>query len=273
MLSYFKEVEICDELESFFYVILYYAVRYLRSNIPRENVGDWIHYFFDTYGVSGDTYVCGQVKLSTIENGKLIVSAGKTLKFYSPIDGVLADLLSWFKAHHAVMMYEMNSDQLETIPEVASQQLRTRSPARLVALPTSDSDDSDDSESEESDVGTPQGSVRAPSQLEWTLYEKVVTHDAMLKRLKKAIRVDPHKGQGWTSNDKLGERIPENWQPPEQEFGPTEPASMVRAKRARLDGQVGPYHLSLVGLPSRPPKTPPRRPAPNTTGYAKVRRR
>ncbi|TBU26657.1 hypothetical protein BD311DRAFT_601956, partial [Dichomitus squalens] len=47
MLSRSKEVEICDELESFFYVILYYAVRYLRSNIDDGIIGEWIYTFFD----------------------------------------------------------------------------------------------------------------------------------------------------------------------------------------------------------------------------------
>ncbi|EJF59451.1 hypothetical protein DICSQDRAFT_24536, partial [Dichomitus squalens LYAD-421 SS1] len=47
ILSRLKEVEICDELESFFYVILYYAVRYLRSNIGDGVIGTWIHTFFD----------------------------------------------------------------------------------------------------------------------------------------------------------------------------------------------------------------------------------
>ncbi|EJF59486.1 hypothetical protein DICSQDRAFT_21808, partial [Dichomitus squalens LYAD-421 SS1] len=67
LLSRPKIVEICDELESFLYVIIYYAVRYLRSNLEGHAVGNWIDTFFDTYGVTRDAYTCGDKKIATIK--------------------------------------------------------------------------------------------------------------------------------------------------------------------------------------------------------------
>ena len=42
-----KVVEIADDLEAHFYVLLYHAVRYLRSNCT--NVPNWIEDFFDVF--------------------------------------------------------------------------------------------------------------------------------------------------------------------------------------------------------------------------------
>ncbi|KAI9058431.1 hypothetical protein FKP32DRAFT_1582064, partial [Trametes sanguinea] len=60
-----KEIEISDELESFFYVTLYYAVRYLESNC--SDVGAFIEDFFDTYGLQNDAYKCGATKATAMQ--------------------------------------------------------------------------------------------------------------------------------------------------------------------------------------------------------------
>ena len=243
MLSYFKEVEICDELESFFYVILYYAVRYLRSNIPRENVGDWIHYFFDTYGVSGDTYVCGQVKLNAIKHGELVVTPDELLKFGSPMDNLLADLLNQLQAHHAVTIYEIKRNKLEAIPEVVPEPSGTHSEALLGALQLPDGINGPDFALRQPSTSLPgRRTKQEPSEEEKQLHESVLTHTAMLERLHAAIQPD----QPWTS-DKLGCLVSKDYKPPKQQFGPAEPASFACVKRAKLDeqtGKGGALHLS-----------------------------
>ena len=274
MLSFFKEVEICDELESFFYVILYYAVRYLRSNIREGDVGDWLYDFFDTYGVSGNSYVCGKVKLNSMETGRLTVSVGETLKFESPMDDLIADLLKLFKARYTIDTYDRNRAKLEAIPEleVSDSSLSTRLSARRRR--PSELHDSDGSDSDGSDMEMPSEGDQAPSKFERTLYEQVTTHKAMMKRLKKAVKGKQPKGRRWMPNDKSGDRVPKDYRPREQEFGPTEPASMACSKRARLDGDVRALHLSMFDLlPPRPYRTPnnSQRYA-NTNGLPKVRR-
>ena len=45
----FRKIVIQDELEAFFHVLLYYAVRFLYHNLSRENVGHFLHGYFDDY--------------------------------------------------------------------------------------------------------------------------------------------------------------------------------------------------------------------------------
>ena len=61
-----KMVEVDDDLESFFYVILYSAARYLKSNIT--DVGAFIEGFFDSYEVHDGRYLVGATKYSAITN-------------------------------------------------------------------------------------------------------------------------------------------------------------------------------------------------------------
>ncbi|EIW52973.1 uncharacterized protein TRAVEDRAFT_135109, partial [Trametes versicolor FP-101664 SS1] len=60
-----KVVETSDELESFFHVLLYYAIRYTRSNC--KDVGAFIEAFFDSYTVDDGKYECGTKKLNTMK--------------------------------------------------------------------------------------------------------------------------------------------------------------------------------------------------------------
>ncbi|EJF59448.1 hypothetical protein DICSQDRAFT_172045 [Dichomitus squalens LYAD-421 SS1] len=85
LLSRPKVVEICDELESFFYVIIYYAVRYLRSNLEGFALRHWINAFFNTYGVTNDT---GSIrrKVVAVQLGAFWISNDDRLEFNSPMD-------------------------------------------------------------------------------------------------------------------------------------------------------------------------------------------
>ena len=42
-----KRITAADELECFFHVLLYYAVRFLRHNVPDKFVGLFLHNYFD----------------------------------------------------------------------------------------------------------------------------------------------------------------------------------------------------------------------------------
>ena len=102
-----KPVEICDELEAFLHVIIYYASRYLHSNCNGATIACFLDAFFDTYTLDGGRYVCGTKKSHVIEKGQLIISTRTTLRFGSPMDKLLTKLLSWFRAHLLVTDYEL----------------------------------------------------------------------------------------------------------------------------------------------------------------------
>ncbi|KAI0660085.1 hypothetical protein C8Q70DRAFT_1105556 [Cubamyces menziesii] len=102
--SHPKAVEIQDDLESFIHVVLYHAVRYLRSNC--EDVGEFIENYFDAYTLQNGVYTCGVNKLLTMKlNGYLQIKDKVRLEFGSPMDAIFSQLLPLFKAYYAVQSY------------------------------------------------------------------------------------------------------------------------------------------------------------------------
>ena len=106
-----KCVEVPDDLESFFLVLLYYAIRYLDSNI--ENVGDYIEEFFDTVSLKGGMYTVGHAKRGVMKRyGELTTIAGadsEKLAFNSPLDGLFHTLLRSFQAAYKIRAYKRRS--------------------------------------------------------------------------------------------------------------------------------------------------------------------
>ncbi|KAI0696504.1 hypothetical protein C8T65DRAFT_583446 [Cerioporus squamosus] len=112
LLSHLKaNVEVCDELESFFYVVLHHAVRYLQSNFDDMTVANYIDEFFDQYGYANNQYTCGEKKFSAITNGKLAYTNIKLVFAAAGISKLLEELLSWFQANHIVMEYDRASQE------------------------------------------------------------------------------------------------------------------------------------------------------------------
>ncbi|PIL32460.1 hypothetical protein GSI_05162 [Ganoderma sinense ZZ0214-1] len=268
LLSRPKEVEICDELEAFFYVILYYGVRYLRSNV--ETVGNWISSFFDTYGVRGDTYICGNEKLSAIKTGILTVSGTNTddntsVQFDSPLDGVITELLRWFKAHFVWTQYERRKERLKkTI-------LQLRPQASLGAAPLRRGRDNPyPARARDTVLPLPQPphlQDSRPSAEDEALHKYVLTHDEMMDLLVGALA-----SYDWTGDDKVGDRVGSGYRPPAQEVGPTLPVSLATNKRRKVEDEPQ-FAASLPILPlasGLPPKTPERKKTGgphHTTGY------
>ena len=100
-----KPVKISDELESFFHVLVYYAVRYLRSNC--SCVQSWIDNYFYKYLGPGRAGGCGQKSYALELTGELRVTmCGDPLTFRGPMDAVLATILNSLKARYRVMYHD-----------------------------------------------------------------------------------------------------------------------------------------------------------------------
>ena len=141
-----KVVAIPDELESFFYVLLYYAIRYLRSNCL--DVGNWIEDFFDSYTLQAGEYKCGSTKSTTMrsfEKGMLALDSTANLpvqlRFNSPMDDLLSTLLERFQAHYRVEAHEAmkrNAKKLQSsvnqLPLPSPQSPSPQVPKRVHAL-------------------------------------------------------------------------------------------------------------------------------------------
>ncbi|KAI1782440.1 hypothetical protein LXA43DRAFT_977568 [Ganoderma leucocontextum] len=103
------QVGIPDELESFFHVLLYYALRYIKSaNCSGESIANFLDQYFDLYGYEDGTYICGALKRSMIKEGKICVGSDTYIRFDNPLDDLFVQLLSWFKARYIVLAHEKN---------------------------------------------------------------------------------------------------------------------------------------------------------------------
>ncbi|KAI0667141.1 hypothetical protein C8Q78DRAFT_389308 [Trametes maxima] len=105
-------VTVADELESFFHVTLFYAVRLLRTNL--RNVEKFVVDYFDSYcsGVGRFGRVCGDTKTGIVRSGTLYAQ-NVQIKFYlnkeyenKNLNTVLSQWLRLFQARYAVREQE-----------------------------------------------------------------------------------------------------------------------------------------------------------------------
>ncbi|KAI0707486.1 hypothetical protein C8T65DRAFT_781158 [Cerioporus squamosus] len=247
-------VEICDELESFFYVILYHAVRYLKSNFIGTTVADYIDEFFDQYGFFNDEYVCGQLKLNTIEQGRLVFQ-GSSLHFDAPaVNTFLTRLLSWFKARRFVLQYDSGGTEsvIASLPP-APRPPTPPSPCSSALHPSvalefeCQGDVEEDAPTTRIDIPELE-SKSAPTPLERKLASMVLTHEPMLQDLKDAI-----ERLSWANSEKLGDRVPPTWRP-DQRIKLSVVVGGSSSKKLKLDEATQSEPALIV--PSHPPKTP-----------------
>ncbi|KAI0645269.1 hypothetical protein C8Q79DRAFT_911766 [Trametes meyenii] len=118
-----KPIDIQDELESCFHVLLYLAVRFLPHNIEDANVPRFLRDYFDDHLPHDDGFGCGLVKSRAMTEGRIRLAAynkkeqgaPRYLRFYypkdpddssprriHPLDGIIATLLSWFSAYYTL---------------------------------------------------------------------------------------------------------------------------------------------------------------------------
>nr|VWO98105.1 Uncharacterized protein [Ganoderma boninense] len=93
-----RKMVIQDELESFFHVLLHYAIRFLPHNLNYDEVGRFLHEYFDAAGANTNGYCCGKTKSQVIETGIIKISTyngvrdpeNATLRFIWPSPRVVA---------------------------------------------------------------------------------------------------------------------------------------------------------------------------------------
>ncbi|TFK88444.1 hypothetical protein K466DRAFT_662290 [Polyporus arcularius HHB13444] len=70
-----RRIILPDELESIFHVLLYLAVRFLPHNLSDENVGQFLHDYFDGYSPHATGYRCSAAKRGAIKTGMISLHA------------------------------------------------------------------------------------------------------------------------------------------------------------------------------------------------------
>ncbi|KAI0739882.1 hypothetical protein C8Q80DRAFT_201132 [Daedaleopsis nitida] len=219
----YKVVEVTDDLESFLYVLLYHAIRYLQSNCI--NVGDWIEEFFDCFTVTtAGSYSCGEKKFLTITvSARLTAPSVGNISLSPPMDYLLSELLRSFRAYYAVKAYDARKKLYSYAPTTdpaPSTSLgsklppprRRKRPVPVKAI----------AESEKVEY--------VPTQAERDLAGNVAEHSGMITLLLNALEMD-----GWGDKDKVRDRIPDDWQP-KKPLGPSVMSSVGKSKKRRLQG-------------------------------------
>lgn len=265
-----KVVEISDELEAFFWVLIYYAVRYLVSNV--DDVGNWLEDHFDTFSFAKGKYVCGsKKKIAVSRDGALIADdiENEKLRFGGPLDRLISACLHRFKAHYHVYRHnrlqrkkkklqESVSDiKLPPSPEPTTTPTPANALARIMSLKLSAMPQPSDPFPDPDGDDLPEP---PPTDSELALARKVDTHDATLASILAAY-ADPN----WPAKlNVVKDRVPVGWEPKRQ-LGPiarskldhdveADTEEVERRKRRRL-AHVGPVYNSLPVEP-RPPVTP-----------------
>lgn len=202
-----KKVEISDELESFFNVILYHAVRYLDSNLTSKQVGIFIDEYFDQFKCYDGVWVCGDRKLQTIKDGLILSQSRNPVDFKGNMNAVIATMLSWFRANYIVQSYRFSLEDAPppispaptppSLPadfvlsfrgEVSAGPAEYRAPAPAPTTPHY----------------TPSRPVVIPTAEDVEKARMVGTHDAFLNLLKRST----DSLAGWTPLDRVGDRYP-----------------------------------------------------------------
>ncbi len=103
-----------DELEAFFHVLLYHAVRFLPHNIDPDSVPQFLEDYFDGCSTKNGEYRCGMAKSMAMENGTIKLSTYNmmpaSLTFVQRsdrskvhvLDGLISRLLCSFKEAYAL---------------------------------------------------------------------------------------------------------------------------------------------------------------------------
>ena len=250
-----KTVEVADDMESFFYVILYYAARYLASNI--EDVPAFIENFFDSYEWIGGAYRVGETKYNAIKwpMGITISTSDDTLVcFSSPLDDVLSALRNCFHSLYVVRKHESRPTLLP-LPVAPAENNIPRTPTKREEREERDIDD-DSSDAEDYDVPvkkeTSHGAL-VPTDDDRKQAAYVSGHKYFISHLKDHIRIK------WPPIDNKGDLIPSNWKST-RNLGPSvTPSNRCTSKRRKLPSNPGvdeAHEEEIVVIVERPEERP-----------------
>ncbi|KAM5541091.1 hypothetical protein V8D89_005224 [Ganoderma adspersum] len=240
-------VGIADEVESFFHVLLYYALHYVKTaNCNGFSVANFLDRYFDLYGFEDDMYTCGDAKRLAIKGGEICVgSTDIPLRFNNPLDDVFDQMLSWFKARYIVLAYENKKEAAKkqqlalTAPNTAGLPNKKRKPRRVAnALAGRPS------------VEPLSKTIKPPSKEEEDLAAHVKSHNGLVSVLGAALCAD------WPKQT-VEDQIPSGWKPMAGHF--PQPLSQTvedNRKRAKVPASAPPFPIA-----ARPPKTPEKRTA------------
>ncbi|KAI0631793.1 hypothetical protein C8Q77DRAFT_1272687 [Trametes polyzona] len=209
-----KAIEVADELESFVHVLLYYGVRYLRSNC--KDVGAFIEDYFDSHHYTNGKYLCGKKKKEVVQMGQGLTLEGQDdviLEFVSaPLNSLIETLLVRVHAHYVV-------EAFKAYETTQVQQPSALAPALPVHPPPSEEDDFEEEVREiyVSPSVTPEekvaernskakGKPAQPTSEQVSAAPKASSHSAMCFLMAEVLRT-----RGWRKDRVAGDNVPADY--------------------------------------------------------------
>ncbi|KAI0641671.1 hypothetical protein C8Q79DRAFT_285646 [Trametes meyenii] len=250
-----KVIETIDELESFFHVTLYYAVRYLRSNC--RDVGAFIEDYFDSYGLSDGQYTCGTLKKAVMaKHGQILqdYASEDELQFESPMDDFFSSCLVWFKAHYTVKAYrkhlasgskpaDLDKSKPVPVPLVAAKEIM------LVPSVFYDENEAKSTGARARRAKVPKGSkVKKPTAEEEEDAMRLRDHAELLNVLSDVMQAV----EDWTVNRVEADNVPDDYKP-KRAVGPARVMGAATFKRLKMEMHSSPvFPIFRAAAPSTP---------------------
>ncbi|OSD00231.1 hypothetical protein PYCCODRAFT_1393850 [Trametes coccinea BRFM310] len=157
-----KKIGIEDEMESFFHVLLYYALRYLPSNYA--DITPFKYDYFDGYTVVGNQYSASMAKLYVVQSGALCLATpyhlqflermpekGRRQPFFHPINHLFARLLDALSAQYVLLDLEQRTKVLADLEEDGAEESAEQEEEEEEEEEEEDGDEDEDEDDEESD--------------------------------------------------------------------------------------------------------------------------
>ncbi|KAI0641260.1 hypothetical protein C8Q79DRAFT_332139 [Trametes meyenii] len=266
-----KEIEIEDELESFFHVLLFFAIRFLHHNCVL--VGPFMHKYFDDYDIGDGKYVCGPKKASCMKNGAITLRSGTkavpdvaltfcwpSLKSTAglddaaspshPLNYIFSTILGWIKSHYALIQSPGNGTAARPSQSKAADGFRAHgvygdlrfideTRGRKTTNRSLAPFDTDDARKHEA------------------MAENLRSHDAILDLLKTVLTSPEYI---WPDNEKTPDKLPKEGHKPKAD---PDAASVNMRKGGSMHGNVpatgsslkrGSEHIEQPANPETPPK-------------------
>ncbi|CDO74185.1 hypothetical protein BN946_scf185043.g237 [Trametes cinnabarina] len=185
-------VSVADELESFFHVMLFYAVRLLRHNV--ENVASFVFDYFESSTFGGDgRRRRSSAKVAAVAYGVIRADIHRILKFthengrpHRELNDIFNVLLRYFKARYEVLGWEVEKHQVDA------------SDAQDDGESSSPMYEEDDEELELRNL------IRAKAR-------KLDNHETVISTLSNALDLGRKPAPYWPEKDAVPDRLPESY--------------------------------------------------------------
>ncbi|OSD00215.1 hypothetical protein PYCCODRAFT_1460318 [Trametes coccinea BRFM310] len=225
-----KTIGVKDEMESFFHVLLYYAIRYLPTNCP--DITPYMYDYFDGYTVRRSQYTVGWAKRHAMDTGRLVPDDSYNLRFLTslpgeagtpppslhPINEFIDELLAMLKAQYALYGLESaNSGPIRAASPTTtkapttgtSQGLYSEKGKAWISSVLANAEDSDDESGPSSQKKEELKRIAAP----------LTKHSKMVRRFLVPFMLR-QEGKPWPSEDKIADQMRADYDPTKEDKKP-----------------------------------------------------